>query len=110
MDNPNSIRTYRNEQELKWLVGAGVSAAAIIHIRNILDCNGYEKVKIIASSGFNPAKCKLFSAAKVPVDIVGTGSYIPDRWEETYATSDIIKYNGKSLVKKGREFLINRQG
>ena len=110
MYNPNSIRTYRNEQELKWLVGAGVSAAAIIHIRNILDCNGYEKVKIIASSGFNPAKCKLFSAAKVPVDIVGTGSYIPDRWEETYATSDIIKYNGKSLVKKGREFLINRQG
>ena len=109
MYNPNSIRTYRNEQELKWLVGAGVSAAAIIHIRNILDSNGYEKVKIIASSGFNPAKCKLFSAAKVPVDIVGTGSYIPDRWEETYATSDIIKYNGKSLVKKGREFLINRQ-
>ena len=110
MYNPDSIRTYRNEQELKWLVGAGVSAAAIIHIRNILDSNGYEKVKIIASSGFNPAKCKLFSAAKVPVDIVGTGSYIPDRWEETYATSDIIKYNGKSLVKKGREFLINRQG
>jgi nicotinate phosphoribosyltransferase len=109
MYNPNSIRTYRNEQELKWLVGAGVSAAAIIHIRNILDSNGYEKVKIIASSGFNPAKCKLFSAAKVPVDIVGTGSYIPDRWEETYATSDIIKYNGKNLVKKGREFLINRQ-
>ena len=109
MYNSNSIRTYRNEQELKWLVGAGVSAAAIIHIRNILDSNGYEKVKIIASSGFNPAKCKLFSAAKVPVDIVGTGSYIPDRWEETYATSDIIKYNGKNLVKKGREFLINRQ-
>ena len=108
--NPNSIRTYRNEQELKWLVGAGVSAAAIIHIRTILDSHGYEKVKIIASSGFNPAKCKLFSAAKVPVDIIGTGSYIPDRWEETYATSDIIKYNGKNLVKKGREFLINRKG
>ena len=108
--NPNCIRTYRNEQELKWLVGAGVSAAAIIHIRNTLDSRGYEKVKIIASSGFNPAKCKLFSAAKVPVDMIGTGSYIPDRWEETYATADIIKYNGKDLVKKGREFLINRQG
>ena len=107
--NSNCIRTYRNEQELKWLVGAGVSAAAIIHIRNILDSKGYEKVKIIASSGFNPAKCKLFSAAKVPVDMIGTGSYIPDRWEETYATADIIKYDGKNLVKKGREFLINRQ-
>ena len=107
--NPNCIRTYRNEQELKWLVGAGVSAAAIIYLRSILDENGYANVKIIASSGFTPAKCKLFSVAKVPIDIIGTGSYIPDIWEETYATSDIIRYNGKNLVKKGREFLFKNK-
>jgi nicotinate phosphoribosyltransferase len=107
--NPNCIRTYRNEQELKWLVGAGVSAAAIIYLRKILDENSYTKVKIIASSGFTPAKCKLFSVAKVPIDIIGTGSYIPDLWEETYATSDIIRYNGKNLVKKGREFLFKNK-
>ena len=104
--NPSCIRTYRNEQELKWLVGAGVSAAAIIYLRNILNESGYNSVKIVASSGFTPAKCKLFSVAKVPIDIIGTGSYIPDFWEETYATSDIIRYNGKNLVKKGREFLL----
>ncbi len=107
--NPSCIRTYRNEQELKWLVGAGVSAAAIIYLRNILNENGYNSVKIIASSGFTPAKCKLFSVAKVPIDIIGTGSYIPDFWEETYATSDIIRYNGKNLVKKGREFLLRNK-
>ena len=107
--NPSCIRTYRNEQELKWLVGAGVSAAAIIYLRNKLNESGYENVKIIASSGFTPAKCKLFSVAKVPIDIIGTGSYIPDLWEETYATSDVIKYNGNNLVKKGREFLFKKK-
>ena len=106
--NPNCIRTYRNELELKWLVGAGVSASAIVYLRKILDDNGYHKVKIIASSGFTPAKCKLFSLANVPVDMIGTGSYIPDNWEETYATADIINYNGKDLVKKGREFLLKK--
>ena len=103
--NQSCIRTYRNEQELKWLVGAGVSAAAIIYLRNKLDENGFKKVKIIASSGFNPSKCKLFSVAKVPVDIIGTGSYIPENWEETYATADIINYNGQNIVKKGESFI-----
>ena len=78
-------------------------------MQNIDDENGYNSVKIIASSGFTPAKCKLFSVAKVPIDIIGTGSYIPDFWEETYATSDIIRYNGKNLVKKGREFLLKNK-
>jgi len=49
------------------------------------------------------------SVAKAPVDIIGTGSYIPDIWEETYATADIINYNGKDLVKKGREFLLKNK-
>ena len=45
--NPSCIRTYRNEQELKWLVGAGVSAAAIIYLRNKLNEYGFNKVKIV---------------------------------------------------------------
>ncbi len=104
--NPKSIRSYRNEQELKWLVGAGVSAAAVIHLRNMLNENGWRKVNIIASSGFTALKCKLFGNIKVPVDIIGTGSYIPDDWTETYATADVIRYGNTDLVKKGREFLL----
>ena len=104
--NPQSIRNYRNEKELKWLVGAGVSAAAIVYMRQNLDKRGLKNVKIIASSGFNPTKCKLFASVKAPVDIIGTGSYIPENWEETYATADVVKYENKDLVKKGREFLI----
>ena len=104
--SPNSIKTYRNEKEMKWLVGTGVSVSSIFYLRNILDKSGWKKVKIVASSGFNPEKCLLFANTNAPVDVIGTGSYIPNNWEETYATADIIKYGEKSLVKKGREFLI----
>ena len=105
---PQAIRGYRTEQELRYLIGTGVSAAAVWHLREILDNAGFEKVKIVASSGFGPEKCKVFSLAKVPVDVIGTGSYLPSRWSETYATADIISYGGKSQVKLGREFLLKR--
>ncbi|MCG8492001.1 MAG: hypothetical protein MI743_10330, partial [Sneathiellales bacterium] len=89
---PKGIRQYRSEQELKWLVGTGVTAAAIFRMREALDAEGFQKVKIVASSGFSPEKCRIMGSLKVPIDIVGTGSYLPDRWSETYATADIISY------------------
>ena len=105
---PEAIRGYRNEQERRYLIGTGVSAAAIWHLREMLDNSGFKNVKIVASSGFGPEKCKVFSLANVPVDVIGTGSYLPSRWSETYATADIISYGGKSQVKLGREFLLKR--
>jgi nicotinate phosphoribosyltransferase len=105
---PTAIRGYRNEEELRYLVGAGVSAAAIWTLREALNKGGFDKVKIVVSSGFGPAKCKLMSEAKAPIDVIGTGSYLPERWSETYATADIIEYDGVSRVKVGREFLLRR--
>ena len=102
---PHAIRTYRTEEELRWLTGTGVSAAAIFWTRERLDEAGFDRVKIIASSGFSPSKCKLMASVQAPIDVVGTGSYLPDRWSETYATADIIAYDGVPRVKVGREFL-----
>jgi nicotinate phosphoribosyltransferase len=42
------------------------------------------------------------------VDIIGTGSFLPEDWHETYATSDAITYNGVASVKIGREFLFRK--
>jgi nicotinate phosphoribosyltransferase len=106
---PKAIRGYRNEAELRYLVGAGVSAAAIFHLRDALDSAGFSGVRIVASSGFDPAKCKVMSEAAAPIDVVGTGSYLPQRWTETYATADIIAYDGEPRVKVGREFLLRRK-
>ena len=102
---PESIRGYRTEQELKHLMGTGVSAASIWYMREQLDKAGFEKVKIVASSGFGPDKCRVFSLARAPLDIIGTGSFLPEKWSETYATADIIEYDGIKRVKVGREFL-----
>lgn len=105
---PKSIRQYRSEHELRWLVGTGVSAAAIYHLRNSLDNAGYKNVKIVASSGFGPDKCKVMASVSAPIDIIGTGSFLPDLWEETYATADIVEYDGNPSVKIGREFLVQK--
>ena len=105
---PEVVRGYRSETQLSYLVGPGVSAASIWRLREALDGEGYKNAKIVASSGFGPAKCHLFAEANAPVDIIGTGSYLPATWSETYATADIIEYDGKARVKLGREFLLRR--
>jgi len=105
---PTGVRHYRTEDELRWLVGTGVTAAAIYHLRRSLDKNGFEAVKIVASSGFNAAKCKVMGSVDAPIDVVGTGSFLPEKWHETYATADIVAYNGDATVKLGREFLLKK--
>jgi nicotinate phosphoribosyltransferase len=67
-------------------------------------------VRIVGSSGFGVTKCRVMAEAKAPVDVVGTGSFIPEAWSETYATADIIAYDGELRVKLGREFLFRRNG
>ena len=105
---PDAVRGYRSESELSYLVGAGVTAAAIWRLREALNQAGYQKVRIVASSGFGPAKCRILAEANTPVDVIGTGSYLPSIWSETYATADIIEYDGVARVKIGREFLLRR--
>ena len=107
--SPQSIRGYRTEEELRHLVGTGVSAAAIWHLRRALDEAGLQAVKIVGSSGFGPAKCRMMAIANAPLDVIGTGSYLPELWSETYATADIIAYDGKPMVKAGREFLLRQR-
>jgi nicotinate phosphoribosyltransferase len=90
------------------LFGKGVSVASIIHARRALDKAGYKDAMIVGSSGFDPQKCQIMAAAKAPIDMVGTGSFLPATLTETYATADIIAYNGVRRVKVGREFLFDQ--
>ncbi|WP_394356029.1 beta/alpha barrel domain-containing protein [Brytella acorum] len=105
---PGTIRRYRSDQELRNLVGTGVSAAAIWRMREVLDQAGFPHVKIVASSGFGTEKCMAMVDAHAPIDVIGTGSFIPNQWNETYATADIVAYDGVARVKVGREFLLGR--
>jgi hypothetical protein len=97
------------------LPGTGVTAANVIAFRKALDDGGFKQPTIVASSGFDVLKCRIFANLDVPVDIVGTGSYMPSRLSATYATADIVEYafededgvfQAHRLVKVGREHLI----
>jgi nicotinate phosphoribosyltransferase len=87
------------------LFGTGVSLASVIQMRQRLDVAGFNGCRIIGSSGFNPFKCKMFGNARAPLDAVGTGSFIPEAFGETYSTADIFMYDGEFGVKLGREKL-----
>jgi nicotinate phosphoribosyltransferase len=103
---PGALRRYRSQSELRFLIGTGVSAAAIWRMREALDESGFPAVRIVASSGFGVEKCSVMADAHTPIDVVGTGSFIPETWSETYATADIVAYDGHPMVKIGREFLL----
>lgn len=105
---PQALRNYLTEHDQTHLLGEGVSAASIWHFREQMDKAGFPNIKIIGSSGFSPEKCRIMALAKAPLDMVGTGSFLPDRWSETYATADIIRYGDAYRVKEGREWLIER--
>src|SRR5450759_3206828 len=89
----------------KVLFGTGVSVASVIKMRQTLDASGFNSAHIVGSSGFTPFKCKMFGHARAPVDVIGTGSFIPEAFGDTFATADIFMYNGEFLIKVGREKL-----
>src|SRR6185295_11065873 len=45
---PAAIRRYRSDAALRALVGTGVSAAALWHLREALDAAGFPAVRIVA--------------------------------------------------------------
>lgn len=87
------------------LFGTGVTVASVIQLRQTLDAAGFSACRIVGSSGFNMFKCKMFANARAPLDSVGTGSFIPENFGDTFATADIFLYEGQFKVKLGREKL-----
>lgn len=80
----------------------GVTPNMITTLRNILDKNNGQHVKIIVSSGFNVQKIKEFESKSAPVDIYGVGASLL-QINNTF-TADAVKINGKPLAKKGRAY------
>jgi len=99
------IKSFK-DSEVLHLVGKGVSVAAIFAVKEALINAGFPLVKIVVSSGFNVEKCKTMAKANAPIDVVGTGSLLADNPNKTFATADIVSYNGAPLIKNGREYLV----
>ncbi|WP_339020647.1 nicotinate phosphoribosyltransferase [Spiroplasma endosymbiont of Atherix ibis] len=79
----------------------GVNPTLVKMLREKLDLNGHNNVKIIVSSGFNEEKIKIFESQNTPVDIYGVGDAITKN--KIGFTGDIVLINGKKQAKFGRE-------
>jgi nicotinate phosphoribosyltransferase len=78
----------------------GVNPSLVSLTRRVLNQVGFEKTKIIVSSGLNETKVKAFVDAKSPVDFYGIGSSLITR--NIHFTADLVLLNNRHQAKFGR--------
>src|ERR671936_1288340 len=83
----------------------GVNARLVRKVREALDRDGFEHVKIVASGGFDADRIHAFEQLGVPVDSYGVGSALI-RGENDF-TADIVMTDGRAAAKVGRRFRPN---
>jgi len=85
----------------------GVNERLVHRVRNALDEDGFERVKIVASGGFTVEKIEQFERLGVPVDAYGVGSSLI-RGENDF-TADIVLADGRPVGKVGRRYRPNER-
>jgi nicotinate phosphoribosyltransferase len=83
----------------------GVNERLVHNVREALDSNGFERIKIVASGGFTIEKIREFEEKGVPVDAYGVGSSLI-RGSNDF-TADIVLTDGLPSAKVGREYKPN---
>ena len=93
---------YKQDGSFEYAEEKGVVVSAVEGLRNALDHEGGEHVKIFVSSGFDFEKTAEFmERCPRAFSGIGTGSFIP---KVPTATSDIFEVNGERECKVGREW------
>jgi len=83
----------------------GVNEQLVLNVREALDREGFNYVKIVVSCGFEPERIAEFERKKIPVDAYGVGSFI---FSGNYDfTADIVMVEGKPCAKAGRTYRPN---
>jgi nicotinate phosphoribosyltransferase len=83
----------------------GVNERLVRKVREALDHDGFEKVRIVVSGGFDAERIRAFEAKEVPVDSYGVGSALI-RGENDF-TADVVLADGRPAAKVGRSFRPN---
>jgi nicotinate phosphoribosyltransferase len=83
----------------------GVNEQLVRKVRDALDSNGFERIKIVASGGFTIEKIRQFEENGVPVDAYGIGSSLI-RGSNDF-TADIVLTDGLPSAKVGRTYKPN---
>jgi nicotinate phosphoribosyltransferase len=80
----------------------GVNEQLVRKVRDALDRDGFEHVKIVVSGGFTTERIRAFEERGVPVDSYGVGSALI-RGENDF-TADIVMTDGRPSAKVGRRY------
>jgi nicotinate phosphoribosyltransferase len=80
----------------------GVNEQLVRKVRDALDDDGFEHVKIVVSGGFTIEKIKEFEEQSVPVDAYGVGSSLI-RGSNDF-TADVVLTDGRPSAKVGRRY------
>jgi nicotinate phosphoribosyltransferase len=83
----------------------GVNERLVRKVRDALDENGFERVRIVVSGGFTVDRIREFEAKSVPVDSYGVGSSLI-RGDNDF-TADVVLTDGLPSAKVGREYRPN---
>ena len=85
----------------------GVNERLVHRVREALDAEGFEAVKIVVSGGFGVDKIRRFEELGVPADAYGVGSSLI-RGENDF-TADVVVADGKPAAKVGRRLRPNER-
>jgi len=83
----------------------GVNERLVRKVRDALDENGFERVKIVVSGGFDVDRIREFERKGVPVDSYGVGSSLL-RGSFDF-TADVVLTDGLPSAKAGRKYRPN---
>jgi nicotinate phosphoribosyltransferase len=78
----------------------GVTPLLARRVRDALDREGFEHVRIVVSGGFDAEKITRFEAEGTPVDAYGVGSSLL-RGQNDF-TADVVRVDGHAVAKVGR--------
>lgn len=85
----------------------GVNERLVWKVREALDRDGFERLKIVVSGGFTLDKIREFETREVPVDAYGIGSSLI-RGANDF-TADVVLADGRPSGKVGRRFRANER-
>ena len=105
LDTSESLVDFSLVDEMGDFKPTGVNERLVRKVRDALDRDGFERVKIVVSGGFTLEKIREFENNAVPVDAYGVGSSLI-RGANDF-TADIVLTDGRPSGKFGRRYRAN---
>jgi nicotinate phosphoribosyltransferase len=105
LDTSRTLVDHSLWEEMGDFDPRGVNERLVRKVRDALDENGFERVKIVVSGGFDAERIREFEAKGVPVDSYGVGSSLI-RGDNDF-TADLVLTDGHESAKVGRKYRPN---